>query len=221
MRSWHVFCFYHFNMQTLTAGPFMLDVDRFLESTAHRSHLTGAAVTAAVRTAHRVWCLRAGFQAFTHGLIVFDHAQCAVVAHLIQTGTWRVEIWKPTTQKTKSYYCETVMGNFKERLENGLGARTGKKKKGDNLDYSDTENCKKWMSGPGERNITTTCYCDASSSCHFFSYVPILMYAKSLRSIFKLASRTTAKTKKKKLPCGTAVMKKPTNNVALPSKHQD
>lgn len=79
-----------------------------------------------------------------------------------------------------------------------LGLERAKKKKGDNLDYSDTENCKKWMSGPGERNITTTCYCDASSSCHFFSYVPILMYAKSLRSIFKLASRTTAKTKKKK-----------------------
>lgn len=82
----------YFHVQILTAGPFVLDVDGLLQSTTHRSHLARAAVTVAVRSAHRVGGLRAGLGAFAHRLAVLHHAHRPVIALLAQTGAGNVEI---------------------------------------------------------------------------------------------------------------------------------
>ena len=64
----------------------MLDVNGPLQGTTHRSHLAGAAVAVAVRSAHRVGRLRAGLGALAHRLVVLDHAHRAVIARLLPAG---------------------------------------------------------------------------------------------------------------------------------------
>lgn len=78
--------------QVLTAGSFVLDVDRLLQGAAHRSHLAGAAVTVAVRSAHRVGRLRTGLGALAHRIVVLDHAHRPVFTHLVEAGALCVEI---------------------------------------------------------------------------------------------------------------------------------
>lgn len=83
----------HCGVYLLTAGSFVLDVDWFLQGAAHGSHLAGTAIATAVGSAHRIGCLRASLGALTHWLIVLDHANCPVIAHLIQARAGYAEIW--------------------------------------------------------------------------------------------------------------------------------
>lgn len=80
-------------MYLLTAGSFVLDVNWFLQGAAHGSHLAGTAIAAAVGSAHRIGCLWASLGALAHWLIVLDHANCPVIAHLIQARAGYAEIW--------------------------------------------------------------------------------------------------------------------------------
>lgn len=76
----------------LTAGPFVLDVNGFLQGTAHGSHLAGTAVAVAVGPAHRIGCLRAGLGALAHWLTIFDHTLRPVITQLIHARAGYVEI---------------------------------------------------------------------------------------------------------------------------------
>ena len=91
-----------FIAQLLTTRSFVLDVNGPLQGTTHRSHLAGAAVAVAVRSAHRVGRLRAGLGALAHRLVVLDHAHRAVIARLIQAGARYAEIWRANTEDTES-----------------------------------------------------------------------------------------------------------------------
>lgn len=79
-------------VQLLTTGSFVLDMNGPLQGTAHRSHLTGAAVAVAVRSTHWVGRLWAGLGALAHWLVVLDHAHCPMFAHLIQAGARYAEL---------------------------------------------------------------------------------------------------------------------------------
>lgn len=80
------------DVQTLTAGSFVLDVNVLLQGTTHRSHLARAAIIATVGSAHRISRLWAGLGAFAHRLAVLDHTHRPMIAFLIQAGAWIVEI---------------------------------------------------------------------------------------------------------------------------------
>lgn len=79
-------------MYLLTAGPLVLDVNRFLQGAAHGSHLAGTAVAVAVGPTHRIGCLRAGLGALAHWLIILDHTLRPVITHLIHARAGYGEI---------------------------------------------------------------------------------------------------------------------------------